>query len=385
MLNGWRLMVLVFITFMLGVTLTSYLLVGYVDLVALFFCFLILPIIWWIGREHDHVRKDRNTLQHSYQELQQQYKTTKIEKQTIEKIIDTVDDIAIFSINESENTAYFSKAVEQIFGLPHEAFISEPNLWKQFIHPDDKEKINKQFSNITEPLQAEFRIIRLDEEIRWVVLRIVSVEKNAIEGNIIDITDRKELEDKLKQFAYYDDLTDLPNRKLMERQLKKSIARSKRNDHSLCVMFIDLDGFKKVNDTLGHEAGDELLKEVALRLDDTVREGDLIARHGGDEFIAIFEETDKTEVEGIADRIIDELSHPYSHNEKESTITPSIGISLYPDHGEEMDSLIKYADKAMYYAKSKGKANYQFYSSELPDAQIKKENVLEKIVNHFTK
>ncbi len=223
---------------------------------------------------------------------------------------------------------------------------------------------------------------------RWVALHTspmkdITGKVERVNGVITDITDQKRLEMKLKQMAYYDELTDLPNRNLIQKHLKKTLARSRRHEYSFAVMFIDLDGFKAVNDKLGHECGDLLLVEVAERLNNLVREEDLTGRLGGDEFIIVFEETNANEVEQIAERIIASASKPYIINDNEANISPSIGISLYPKDGDDIETLIKNADKAMYYAKNNGKNSYKFYSPdlELEEGKVGKFPMFEKIMN----
>lgn len=178
--------------------------------------------------------------------------------------------------------------------------------------------------------------------------------------------------------AYNDDLTDLPNRKALDRHIEKTFARSKRHGHCFGIMFIDLDGFKNVNDTLGHDAGDQLLIEVASRLQDNLREEDVISRIDGDEFIVIVEESSKNELENIADRIIQSSSQPYSINKAEAKVSVSVGISLYPNDGETKEILLENADRAMYYAKNNGKNRFKFYTPDLMNIDPPKEGFIEK-------
>ncbi|MCD8510629.1 MAG: GGDEF domain-containing protein [Bacillus sp. (in: Bacteria)] len=143
---------------------------------------------------------------------------------------------------------------------------------------------------------------------------------------------------------------------------------------------MDLDGFKKVNDTLGHDSGDQLLVEVGQRLETSVREEDLIGRLGGDEFVIVFDEASSEEVEEITERLITLLKEPYSIKGENVKITPSVGISMYPRDGEALEELIKNADKAMYHAKSKGKGLYYFYQDDLGEGEQKKFPMFEKIM-----
>lgn len=135
---------------------------------------------------------------------------------------------------------------------------------------------------------------------------------------------------------------------------------------------MDLGGFKQVNDKFGHDSGDLLLQKVEKRLNDSVREEDLIARVGGDEFIIVFVETDKEEVEGISQRILTDISQPFMIKNQQLNISPSVSISMYPMDGEGSDMLIKNADKAMYPAKNKGKNCYQYYHPDLDNLKVKK-------------
>lgn len=260
------------------------------------------------------------------------------------------------------------------------------------IHPEDKVNFYKRKEKwlAGQAVRFEFRTVEASGEICWNELRTESTfnesgELERVTGIIIDTTARKVKEENLAQMAFYDTLTELPNRLMLKSHLNKVLSRAKRTKHEFVIMFLDLDGFKAVNDTLGHETGDALLKDVATRLNACVREEDLVSRIGGDEFIIVFEETSKDTVEEIADRIIVNIANPYYISEKEARVTPSIGISIYPEHGTDIDSIIDHADKAMYVAKSKGKNRYQFYDLELEEYPQPKETFIAKFRKLFQK
>ena len=182
-------------------------------------------------------------------------------------------------------------------------------------------------------------------------LRFVSV--------FTDISDRKEYEEKLTHMAYFDALTRLPNRILFMDRLRQSINLSTRNHEKLAVLFIDLDGFKEVNDTLGHDIGDLLLQEVARRLIDSVRDSDTVSRLSGDEFVIILQEISSLhEVEHVTGKILERLQEVYLLKGQEARISGSIGIAISPDDGSHAEGLLKKADEAMYEAKRQGKNTY---------------------------
>jgi diguanylate cyclase (GGDEF)-like protein/PAS domain S-box-containing protein len=183
---------------------------------------------------------------------------------------------------------------------------------------------------------------------------------------INDITKRKADEERIRYQASYDQLTNLPNRSLFMERLDQALARSDRDKHKTGLLFIDLDGFKGVNDTLGHEAGDILLQQAAARMRRMLRDTDTVARLGGDEFTIIISEVDGPQgCATLAGRIIDCLTEPFIIKDHHAHISASIGIGLYPQDAGGRDELIKVADAAMYYAKSQGKSNFQFFTAAL--------------------
>ncbi|HLB94997.1 MAG TPA: EAL domain-containing protein, partial [Nitrospiria bacterium] len=183
-----------------------------------------------------------------------------------------------------------------------------------------------------------------------------------------DVTERKQAEERLHYLAHHDGLTDLPNRVLLMDRLSQALSRAPWHKRLVAVLFLDLDHFKRINDTLGHNIGDLLLKGAAARLATCVRAGDTIARLGGDEFaIVLADIAQPQDVPKIAQKILDALSTPFELAARQLFITTSIGISLYPNDGQEADALLKNADTAMYRAKEHGRNNYQFF---LPNMNV---------------
>lgn len=171
---------------------------------------------------------------------------------------------------------------------------------------------------------------------------------------------------RVEYLAYHDNLTDLPNRAFFTRLLTQHMSEARRYDRRLALLFLDLDRFKTINDSFGHDAGDELLKEIGRRLRESVRESDIIARLGGDEFVILLPEiTAARQVMPVADNILAAVGKPFTLAGQEFRITVSIGVTLFPGDGEDEQTLMKNADVAMYHAKEQGKNNFQFYSEEL--------------------
>jgi len=191
-------------------------------------------------------------------------------------------------------------------------------------------------------------------------------------GTHTDITTRKAAEDEIKHLAFYDPLTRLPNRRLLMDRLQHALSTSSRIEREGALMFIDLDNFKTLNDTLGHDAGDMLLQQVAQRLSTCVREGDTVARQGGDEFVVILEtlsentEDAVTQADSVGMKILDTLGQPYQLAGHEFYCTPSIGITLFGRRETSAENLLKEADKAMYLAKSAGRNTMRFFSTYVP-------------------
>ncbi len=212
-----------------------------------------------------------------------------------------------------------------------------------------------------------------DELLCWVEVAEVrdsSEQRTHFVSVITDITDRKRAEQELRYLANYDPLTGLPNRTLLSERLGRAIVQARRSGRKIGVLFLDLDRFKHVNDSMGHAAGDRLLKAAGSRLRHIVRDSDSVARLGGDEFTVVIEGLfDMAEAEGVAAKIISAFEQPLElESGQEVVISPSIGISLYPDHGQVPSDLLKFADTAMYQAKERGRKTWMVYTEAMDAA-----------------
>ncbi len=188
----------------------------------------------------------------------------------------------------------------------------------------------------------------------------------AVGGILTDITERKKTERVLSRLAHFDLLTKLFNRQMFRDRVEQAINNAQRHGHSLAVLFIDFDRFKNVNDSLGHPVGDKLLIEASQRLKSIIRAEDSLARFGGDEFTCLLPEiTHREDAAAVAEKMVELFDRPFNIDGNEITLTVSIGISLYPDDAEDIDTLIKHADSAMYRAKDKGRCRFEYYSIEM--------------------
>lgn len=205
---------------------------------------------------------------------------------------------------------------------------------------------------------------------RTLLLNARQIEREVGKERIIllaieDITERKKYEEKIQQMAFHDSLTGLPNRKLFSDRLGIVLAQARRNKKKVGIVMLDLDNFKDVNDTLGHDVGDTLLKAVAERLSVILRKSDTVARFGGDEFVLIFPDMEAIEEAiQVVQKIIDRFNKPFLIDTHQLVVTTSIGIAVYPNDGMDEEILMKNADIAMYQAKQAGRARYQLYKEE---------------------
>jgi diguanylate cyclase (GGDEF)-like protein/PAS domain S-box-containing protein len=211
---------------------------------------------------------------------------------------------------------------------------------------------------------------------KWMSISVVRDTEDQVThyvASFTDITERKQAEAQISQLAYHDVLTGLLNRFSLNSQMEQALAMARREHRALTVMFLDMDRFKTINDTLGHAVGDELLVIVAHRLRESVRESDIVARLGGDEFVVVLTEVeDATAAARLADKILQVLAQPYRIGENELHSSASIGLAFYPNDGGDSETLMKNADTAMYHAKSQGRNNIQFFTAEMNQAAVKR-------------
>jgi diguanylate cyclase (GGDEF)-like protein/PAS domain S-box-containing protein len=266
-------------------------------------------------------------------------------------------------VDDPETSLYTSPQIEQMLGYTPQEWQNE-KLWPKRLHPDDRERVlaaDKRFEEGGgEPFREEYRLMAKDDSVVWVREEAVLVRDEAGEplywqGVFYDLTERKALEERLQYQAFHDYLTDLPNRRLFMDRLGQALRRTMRGHHQVAVLFMDLDGFKVVNDSLGHDMGDLLLTVVSQHLRRCLRPDDTLARFGGDEFVVLIEAVDDSEqAVQVAERITEELRGPFIMEGRDLYVSASIGISLGDARTHDPDDLLREADTAMYRVKDAG-------------------------------
>jgi diguanylate cyclase (GGDEF)-like protein/PAS domain S-box-containing protein len=292
--------------------------------------------------------------------------------------------IDLISVVQPDGTvSYCSPALKTLLGWDPEETIGR-NVF-EFVHRDDADMVRAAFQRLLEmrqthePVELRFR----HKDGLWRTFEALGtncVDNPHIRGLVLnsrDVTDRKLIQQRIQHLAYHDNLTGLPNRGLLQDRLGHSIARAERSGRKVAVLFIDLDNFKNINDTLGHDVGDELLRQVSLRLTQCVRAGDTIARQGGDEFIVLLDSLEDGRVASVvAQKILNSLRAAFALGGTEQHVSGSVGIAVYPEDGRDAQTLMKNADTAMFHGKGIGKNTYQYFTAQMNIA-VKRRMTLE--------
>jgi len=297
--------------------------------------------------------------------------------------------VGVFIV-QGDSFSYVNPRFAEIFGYSPEDILREGNVLN-FIEQEDRAFVagnfRRQLSGEANNLQYEFRGRRKDGSVVYVeALNGLGTYngQNAVLGTLIDITERKKAEEKVMHMAFHDPLTGLPNRMLFNDRAEQAIAMTRREHEVLALLFIDLDRFKAINDTLGHAAGDSLLIEVAERLRECVRESDTVSRFGGDEFnLLLTQVRSESDAELVAHKILRALRLPFHIEGHELHGTASIGIALFPRDGSDVQTLIKNADTALYRAKDLGRNNFQIFTPSMNAKALERmelENSLHKVI-----
>lgn len=285
----------------------------------------------------------------------------------------------VWDWNLQTGTEIFSRRLIEMFGFEVHELAQIPEELDRRTHPDDREQMNRDrkahFDGLTPTYVNEHRVQCKDGSWKWVLTRGLVVMRDALGkplrmiGTHTDITARKASEELIRKQADFDTLTGLPNRRMLRDRLDHEIRKSRRDHMQLAILFIDLDHFKEVNDTLGHDRGDQLLKEAARRLRACVRETDTVARMGGDEFtILLAELVDDTDLQRVLKSILDAMAQVFQLGDEQVFVSASVGITMYPVDATDADALLKHADQALYVAKGAGRNRFSFFTPALQEA-----------------
>jgi diguanylate cyclase (GGDEF)-like protein/PAS domain S-box-containing protein len=279
----------------------------------------------------------------------------------------------VWEANVQGRFTYVSSRVQSVWGYSDQELIGHGS--SDFMPRGEADRVREWLQQHVQPdgsyRDLEHRILTKQGELRWLLVNCLAVHDEhgrpaGYRGTGRDITDRKSAEARISYLATRDPLTELPNRVLFNDRLEQGIVAARRSGQSLALMFIDLDRFKNINDSLGHEVGDLLLKEVAARMQDCIRKGDTLSRLGGDEFVVTLEGLQQAEdAAQVAAKIIKSLGRAFEIAGYTLNTSCSIGISIFPEDADDDRTLMKNADTAMYHAKEKGRNNYQFFSPEM--------------------
>ena len=285
----------------------------------------------------------------------------------------------VWDWNLQTGTETFSRRLIEMFGFEAHELAQRPDELDRRTHPDDRAQMERarraHFDGLSPTYVNEHRVQCKDGSWKWVLTRGLVVMRDALGkplrmiGTHTDITERKASEDLIRKQAYFDTLTGLPNRRMLRDRLDQEIRKSKRDHTQLAILFIDLDHFKEVNDTLGHDRGDLLLIEAARRLRACVRETDTVARMGGDEFtILLTELAEDTDLQRVLKSILDAMALAFQLGVEQVFVSASVGITMYPLDATEAEDLLKHADQALYVAKGAGRNRFSFFTPALQEA-----------------
>ena len=314
--------------------------------------------------QYEYVHRLDEALRERDEALLRSRKDLSLARKVIEASLD-----GIMIVNADNRVEFVNPAFTHMTGYTPEEIIGfNPNILKSGHHDEPFYRHMYETLAKQDYWQGEIWNRRKNGEIfpEWLTINVIRDEDGDISqyaAIFSDITERKRTEERIKNLAYFDVLSGLPNRRLFTDRLQLAIANAHRHGHQLAIMFLDLDLFKRINDSLGHGIGDQVLVETSARIAHCVREGDTVARLGGDEFTILLPEIENIEdAAKLAERLIAQVRQPFMIDEHELYVTTSIGIAVYPEDGTTVETLIKNADTAMYRAKDLGRNSFQLYT-----------------------
>lgn len=325
---------------------------GHVEMIEKILFLFSIIIVWFLGKNHHEIKFYAKKANEKENELQEIFDNT---------------DVAIWSFDVDSHTELVSAGIEKIYGLPRQRFQEDPFSWLELVHPEDmhliKERTKKLYAG--EATTTIYRIMKRGSEICWLKDQGTPIMNSSgrvvkINGVVSDVTDLKKSEEKNEYLAYYDTLTGLPNRNMLD-EFNEMLIEFEGKAQNIGVIFLDLDFFKMLNDTLGHSIGDIVLQNVSEKLNKYLQKDDILFKYGGDEFIILLKGAGRERALEISAEILEEIACPIYVKDYEIFLSASAGISIYPVHGKDMETLAKCAETAMHFAREKGRGNCQLY------------------------
>lgn len=289
--------------------------------------------------------------------------------------------------NDGINPLWISENIPRLFGYrPKDVFV--PGWWESVVHPDDLQMAKNALDNVQEKqhIAVEYRIFDRSGDVRHIrdemhYIPAVGGSEGEIVGSWSDLTEAREQEANLRYLTYYDRLTELPNRNLLQFRIEENIQRARNNKHDFAVLYIDLNRFKHINETLGYETGDEFLRMASKRMGELLGVENTLARMGADEFVMVLKDTSEQQAAETARRLLRRFALPMVVAEHELVVTLSIGISLFPGDGTDADTLLRHAEIALNAAKGEGRNSLHFFSTTLSEG-IRERLMLENALRY---
>lgn len=330
---------------------------------------------------HEELIATEEDLQEKYQALQKSEEALRISEERYRLAMEGTND-GIWDHDMVETNCFVFTRTKEMLGYEDHEIENTLEGWKGLVHPEDlgetMDAIQAYLSRKVSFYEKEYRLRAKSGEYRWILSRgkaIWDADGKPIRmvGSHKDITDQKMAAKKIYQLAYYDSLTGLPNRAIFEEHLSRALKEANGAGEMAALIYLDLDNFKTVNDTLGHAFGDLLLKNVGNSLERRLGEQGIVTRLGGDEFAILLSRVlNRGEVVSVVENILNSFQNPWIVDDREFYITTSIGITIYPEDGQDSHALFKNADTAMYSAKECGKNNYRFYTADMNQRIVEK-------------
>lgn len=347
-----------------------------------------------LNSNHEELIALEEELRQQFEELELNRNALIVSEQRYELAVEGAD-CGIWDWDLENNIVYFSPKWKKYLGYKDKEIENTYDAWENLLHPEEKVhvslKIKEYILAKKGSYENTYRMRCKNGEYKWILSKGNAIRNDdgkvvRIAGSHTDITEHKLLEDKLNSLAYFDKLTGLPNRFLLEEEVHKLIIKNKLSNEKFALIYMDIDNFKYINDTIGHSSGDLLLKYIANILKYHIKKPDFAARSGGDEFCIIFKNIkNKQDVSDKVQNLIKYLRRHWVLDRQEFFISYSIGIAMYPEHGGNLSTLFKRADIAMYFVKKEMKDNYSFYYSEMENKNsdhIRRVNYLRHAVDY---